>query len=174
MKQVINIQLLNPNCKPVIREDSDWIDLRAAEDVHLDGPTSGTLKEHQGVKLRKVSVQSKAVPLGVIIKLPKGMEAIMAPRSSSFKNFKLTQPNSIGIIDYTYAGPDDQWHMIIKAEDEVNIKEGDRICQFRIQPSQKATVWQKLKWLFSNGVKLKYDYCPTCSSRGGLGHSGVK
>ena len=37
---------------------------------------------------------------------------------------------------------------------EATIEAGDRICQFRIQLSQKATMWQKLKWLLSSGIEL--------------------
>ena len=42
------------------------------------------------------------VPLGVAMELPKGYEAIIAPRSSTFKNYGLIQTNSIGIIDESY------------------------------------------------------------------------
>ena len=48
---------------------SDWIDLRAAEDVVLK----------QG--------EFKLIPLGVGMQLPKGYEAHVVPRSSTFKNF---------------------------------------------------------------------------------------
>ena len=37
---------------------------------------------------------------------------------------------------------------------ETVIEAGDRICQFRIQLSQKATMWQKIKWLLSSGIEL--------------------
>lgn len=49
---------------------------------------------------------------------------------------------------------------------------GDRICQFRIQLSQKATVWQKLRWLFSSGIKfVKVDDLGG-TDRGGFGSTG--
>ena len=41
------------------------------------------------------------------MKLPKGYEAIIAPRSSTFKNWGLIQTNSIGVIDSTYNGDND-------------------------------------------------------------------
>ena len=77
-------------------------------------------------------------------------------------------------IDEAYCGPNDQWHMPIISTGEVNIKKGDRICQFRVQLSQKATVWQKLKWLFSNGVKIEIVEDLDNPNREGLGSSGVK
>lgn len=58
---------------------SDWIDLRASEDV----------KFKQG--------EFKLVPLGVAMKLPEGYEAHIAPRSSTFKNFGVLQTNSVGM-----------------------------------------------------------------------------
>ena len=56
----------------------------------------------------------------------------------------------------------------------VSIKKGDRICQFRIQLSQKATFWQKLKWLFSSGIELVEVDSLNNKSRGGFGSTGVK
>jgi dUTP pyrophosphatase len=38
------------------------------------------------------------IPLGVAMKLPEGYEAIIAPRSSTFKNYGVIQTNSIGIF----------------------------------------------------------------------------
>lgn len=54
------------------------------------------------------------------------------------------------------------------------IHSGDRICQFRIQLSQKATFWQKIKWLLSSGIKLKKVEKLNTINRGGLGSSGIK
>ena len=69
---------------------SDWIDLRAREDIVLE---KGAFK---------------LIPLGVAIKLPDGYEAIIAPRSSTYKNFFVLQTNSIGVVDETYCGDNDE------------------------------------------------------------------
>lgn len=74
----------------------------------------------------------------------KRIEAHIVPRSSTFKNFKIVQSNSLGIIDNTYSGNDDEWKFPAISLERTVIKKGDRICQFRIQLSQKATIWQKL------------------------------
>ena len=63
---------------------SDWIDLRAAEDIDMK----------QG--------EFKLIPLGVGMKLPKGYEAHIVPRSSTFKNFGIIQTNHQGIVDGSY------------------------------------------------------------------------
>lgn len=158
----IKIKVLNPLCLPKIREDGEWIDLHAAKDINLTD-----LSEDKKLM----------IPLGVIMKLPSGFEAILAPRSSSFKNYGIIQTNSIGIIDNSFCGPNDEWKLsayYISKGKYSKIKKGDRICQFRIQLSQRATIWQKLKWLFSNKVTLIEENINVKSSRGGFGHSGVK
>lgn len=103
-----------------VKKGGDWIDLRSAEDVEL----------FEG--------ESALIPLGVAIQLPKGYEALLVPRSSTFKNYKIIQTNSIGIIDESYCGDGDQWCMPVLAVEHTVIHKNDRICQFRIiehQPS---------------------------------------
>ena len=174
MKQKIKVKVLTEGCLPIITEEGDWIDLRAAEDIHLDGPYAVARTRKGGESSRKVIFATKNIPLGVAMELPAGMEGIAAPRSSSNRKFNIVQVNSPGVIDQPYCGEDDQWHMPVMATGEVDIHKGDRICQFRIQLSQKATFWQKLKWLLSSGVKIEVVDRLDNPNRGGLGHSGVK
>ena len=93
---------------------SDWIDLRAAQDVELKAG------------------EFKLIPLGVAMQLPKGYEAHVVPRSSTFKNYGILQVNSMGVIDETYSGDKDQWFMPVYATRDTVIKTNERICQFRI------------------------------------------
>lgn len=93
---------------------SDWIDLRAAEDVEMKAG------------------DFKIISLGISAKLPVGYEAHIAPRSSTFKNFGVIQTNGLGIIDETYCGENDIWGFPALAMRNTVIHEGDRICQFRI------------------------------------------
>ena len=88
------------------------------------------------------------------MKLPKGFEAVVLPRSSTYKNFGIIQTNHMGVIDNSYCGDNDEWKYPVVAMRNTVINVDDKICQFRIQLSQKATVWQKLKWLFCSGIKL--------------------
>ena len=97
---------------------SDWIDLRAAEDV--------TLK----------AGEFRLIPLGVAIALPEGYEAHLAPRSSTFPNYGILQTNSMGIVDFTYRGDGDQWLFPAWATRDVTIPKNARICQFRIMANQ--------------------------------------
>lgn len=157
MKLKIKIYAEKYNCMPHIIKKGDWIDLTNAETVKL---TKGT----DVVKLS----------LGVAMQLPKGFEAILLPRSSTYQKYKITAVNSMGVIDNSYCGKEDIWKMPVIAHKDTFIPEGVRIAQFRIQLSQKANIWQKLKWLFSNGIKLSHILTLKEESRGGFGSTGDK
>ena len=70
------------------------------------------------------------------MQLPDGYEAIIAPRSSTFKKWGIIQANGIGIIDNSYCGDDDIWMMPVWSTREIHIPAGTRIAQFRIQKKQ--------------------------------------
>ena len=108
---------------------SDWIDLRAAEDV--------TLKQGE----------FKLIPLGVGMELPEGYEAHVVPRSSTFKNFGIIQTNHQGVIDCSYCGDNDQWFMPVYALRDTRIQINDRICQFRIMENQPKIVFDEVAHL---------------------------
>ena len=108
---------------------SDWIDLRAAKEVELK----------QG--------EFALIPLGVAMELPKGYEAHVVPRSSTFKNFGIIQTNSMGVIDETYCGDNDQWFFPAYALRDTVIHVNDRICQFRIMEHQPAVTFSETESL---------------------------
>lgn len=174
MKQTIKVKVLTSGCEPTFNEKGDWVDLRAAEDVEIQAPYSLALHKSRGERTRDVVNFRKLIPLGVAMQLPEGMEAIVAPRSSTHKHFNILECNSIGIIDNSYSGPEDQWFFPALSIGKANIKKGDRICQFRIQPSQRATFRQKLKWLLSSGVEFEFVEELENPNRGGNGSTGVK
>ena len=97
---------------------SDWIDLRASEDVEFK----------QG--------EFKLIPLGIGIRLPEGYEAHVVPRSSTYKNYGLIQANHMGVIDCSYCGDNDQWFVPMIAMRDTVVHVNDRICQFRIMENQ--------------------------------------
>lgn len=120
---------------------SDWIDLRAAERIELK----------QG--------EFKLIPLGVAMQLPKGYEAHIVPRSSTYKNFGIIQTNHTGIVDESYSGPNDWWYMPAYALRDTVIEKNDRICQFRIEKHQPEVVFEEVEAL-------------TGQDRGGIGSTG--
>ena len=97
---------------------SDWIDLRAAEEVELK------------------KGEYKLIPLGICVELPKGYEAHSVPRSSTYKNFGLIQANHMGVVDESYCGDNDQWFVPMIAMRDTIVHINDRICQFRIMKHQ--------------------------------------
>ena len=84
------------------------------------------------------------------------------------------QTNSIGVVDNSYSGNQDEWKYWITALENTIINKGDRICQFRIQLSQKATMWQKIKWALSSGIKIVEVADLSENNRGGIGSTGIK
>jgi dUTPase len=98
-----------------------------------------------------VVINNTLIPLGFALKLPKGYEIVVNPRSSTYNKYGVILANSQGVIDNSYNGENDQWWFNAIALRDTTIRQGDKICQFRIQLSQFATVWQKIKWLFWNG-----------------------
>lgn len=121
---------------------SDWIDLRAAETVEMK------------------KGEFKLIPLGVAMALPKGYEAHIVPRSSTFKNFGIIQTNHMGVVDESYCGPNDQWFFPALAMRDTRISKNDRICQFRIMEHQPS-------------IEFITDTLEDNIDRGGHGSTGV-
>lgn len=179
MKLKIKVKRINKNIPlPEVIDKGDWIDLRAAETVTLNAPQANILKRHKvkGVeeRHRDVEFDSRLIRLGVAMQLPKGFEAVVLSRSSTYKNFGVILGNSEGVIDQPYCGDNDEWRFNAIAFRDITINEGDRICQFRIQLSQKATMWQKIKWLLSSGVKIVEVDKLGNPDREGIGITGIK
>ena len=122
---------------------SDWIDLRAAERVELKAG------------------QFRLIRLGVAMALPAGYEAHVVPRSSTFKTWGILQTNSMGVIDGSYCGDNDEWRVPVYATRDTCIERGDRICQFRIVENQPKIVFEPVEHLEG-------------PDRGGFGSTGTK
>ena len=143
MNKEIKIKYFNDKIEKLqyIDGKSDWIDLRCADDIDL--------KEGE----------FKLIPLGVAMEIPEGYEAHVVPRSSTFKNFGIIQANSMGIIDHSYCGDNDQWFMPVIAMRDTHISFNDRICQFRIMENQPQITFTECEHLES-------------ADRGGFGSTG--
>ena len=122
-------------------DHGDWLDLAADEDVEFKAG------------------EYKMIDLGVAMKLPEDYEAIMTPRSSTFKHWGLLQTNSLGVIDHSYQGNNDFWRFPALATRDCFIKKGDRICQFRIQKRMPDIIFEEVKNL-------------EAPDRGGFGSTG--
>ena len=150
----------------------NWIDVYANKDVFVP----------EG--------ERAMIPLGFALELPQGWEGHLAPRSSTFKTWGVIQTNSVGVVDDTYIGDNDQWHMpvyclqgkdtnIIEVYDEsitdlsgnkykikkeikgTWIHKGDKIGQFRIMEVMPEIEFEEVD-VFNN------------KDRGGFGSTGTK
>ena len=139
--EIIRIKYLRDVRKIERFNVGDWIDLRAAEDVTMRAG------------------EYKLIPLGVAMELPKGYEALVAPRSSTFGKYGVTLANSIGIIDESYKGDNDEWHFLAYAMIDTKIRKNERICQFRIIQHQPLIHLEEVETLGN-------------ADRGGIGSTG--
>jgi len=137
------IKYHDPALLPVTAQhESEWFDLRCAEDADM---TKG---------------EYRLLSLGVTIKIPDGYEIIIAPRSSTYKQFGIILANSIGVIDNAYGNDEaDILRFPAIAMRDTHIRKNNRICQFRFQRVQPKV--QLLEVNHINGV-----------ARGGIGSSG--
>ena len=106
-------------------DKGNWIDVYSRKDIFVE----------QG--------EREMIPLGFALELPEGYEGHLAPRSSTFKTWGIIQTNSVGVVDDTYIGDNDEWHMpvyCLEPKDEFGygtwIRQGDKIGQFRIMEVQ--------------------------------------
>lgn len=121
--------------------NGDLIDLRASQDI----------------KMKKGDF--RLIPLGVAMQLPKGYKANVYPRSSTYKNFGIILANSVGQIDESYCGDNDEWKFPAIALRDTIIHKNDRICQFEIQKKQPNITFEEIDILNNK-------------NRGGLGSTG--
>lgn len=119
----------------------DLIDLRSAETVELK------------------KGEFHLISLGVGMKLPNGYKANIYPRSSTYKNFGIILANSVGQVDASYCGENDQWMFPAIALRDTTINKNDRICQFEIQRIQPEIEFEEVEHLDK-------------VSRGGIGSTG--
>jgi dUTP pyrophosphatase len=139
--EIIKIKYLKDIQKIERFNVGDWIDLRAAEDV--------TMK----------AGEYRMIPLGVAMELPAGYEALVAPRSSTFRKYGILLANSVGIIDEAYKGDNDEWNFLAYAVKDTKIHKNERICQFRIIQHQPLIHLQEVESLGN-------------VDRGGIGSTG--
>ena len=121
--------------------NGDWIDLRCAEETVMEAG------------------EYKLIPLGVSIELPKGYEALVIPRSSTFGRYGILLTNSVGLIDESYNGDGDEWKFLAYAVRDTVIPKNERICQFRIFKHQPEFEFEEVETLGNH-------------DRGGIGSTG--
>ena len=156
MSMVIRIKYFDGAVKLKKINKGNWIDVYSNKDIFVEEGTRAM------------------IPLGFALELPNGWEAHLAPRSSTFKTWGIIQTNSVGVVDDTYIGDNDQWHMPVYCLDSKDIeiidgterkgswiKQGDKIGQFRIMEVMPEIQFDEVEY-FGN------------IDRGGFGTTGTK
>lgn len=102
----------------------------------------------------------KLLPSNLIIAVPEGYVLLVMPRGSTARKTGLVFPNSAGVIDQDFRGPNDEiWISVRNIRPEaVTIKAGERIGQGMIVPIIRAE-WNESDEFFT-------------TDRGGHGSTG--
>lgn len=100
-----------------------------------------------------------AVPTGLAIELPPGIECQVRPRSGLAVRRRVTVPNSPGTIDWDYRG---EIKVLLQnlGEETVNVRRGDRIAQL------------VFAWCLSPAVEEVVDVSETRRGAAGFGSTG--
>jgi len=100
------------------------------------------------------------VPVNIIVATPPGYMFMIAPRSSLSRKKNLAMPNSIGIVDQDFCGPNDEVHVQLWniGKEPSTVERGERIAQAMFVKIERAE-WNEID---------KVDG----ASRGGFGSTG--
>lgn len=170
----IKVKLFEGGKMPQVDDKGDLFDIFAHEEVRLIAPQAGVQHQVNNEKVRDVTFNNTLIGLGFAMEIPKGFKANLYPRSSTYSKWGIIFGNHVGQIDSTYCGDNDEWKVNAIALRATEIHIGDKIAQFEIVPSSKATCWQKLKWLFSSKIEFVEVECLEHHDRGGFGTTGSK
>ena len=96
--------------------------------------------------MSRIGKKPVAIPAGVEVKIDGSVVGLL-------------QANSMGVVDYTYRGDNDQWCVPMYATRDVHIDKNTRISQFRIMKNQPPLVFTRVEHL-------------TGPDRGGFGSTG--
>ena len=100
------------------------------------------------------------INFGISMKLPEEYDALILPRSSTFKRYGILLTNSVGYIDNSYNGTEDYWMACVYATRDITIPKGTRCFQFRLIKRQP-----NIDFVQQNSLNN--------TNRGGFGSSGV-
>jgi dUTP pyrophosphatase len=167
----INIKYFNPDMPKIKSIDKgDWLDVRvdkACVTLNDSVCIAATIENRATEKWsgnKNIHYEAGEVVvcrLGIAMELPSGYEAEIKPRSGTFKQTGLLLTNSVGCIDESYKGNNDEWLAVFYATRDGYISEFDRLLQFRIN--------EKMPKLVFNEVDVLEN-----EDRSGYGSTGVK
>lgn len=181
MKNILKIKMLDKNLTKVGGDiKGEWFDLRFSNVKKINGIKLFEVEDKDTINdefTMKAKLMKEYTPLGsgclkykkgdvlqlglgIATELPKGYEAIVNPRSGTFKNYGFLLTNSQGVIDNTYRG---EWMAMVYCTKDGEIAYNDRFLQFRIQKQQP-----KVEIVFTD------ELSSTERGDGGFGSTGIK
>lgn len=121
----LQVKYMDKNITPIEKKDGgDLIDLRVST-VKRNG-----VKESFPCKYKKGD--TLFFGLGFALKVPYNKKSNVYPRSGMFKNYGFLLTNSVGQIDNSYSGNDDEWKAMMYCTRDGEINYNDRILQFEV------------------------------------------
>lgn len=170
----VKVKLFEGGKMPQVNDKGDLFDVFSREAVTMIAPQAGVQHQVNNNKVRDVSFSHTLIGLGFAMEIPEGFKANLYPRSSTYNKWGIIFGNHVGQIDSSYNGNEDEWKVNAVAFRDTTINVGDKIAQFEIVPSAKATFWQKLRWLFSSKIEFVQVDNLNNTNRGGFGSTGSK
>lgn len=111
--KTIKIKYFEPGLVPLEKiAVGDWIDLRCAEHIEM--------KKDEYYPIR----------LGVGMILPKGYEALVLPRSSTFNSWGVICVNGMGVIDNSYSGVGGQGYRYRKGRPYRSVSDTEKSARY--------------------------------------------
>ena len=147
-------------CRVMVKDpDGKDVGLGALPEYKTAGAAGADVKTLYGVKLKPG--ESHLFDLGLIVNIPRGHYIAVHPRSGLSCKNKVLIPNSPGVIDSDYKGPNDRIKVMLfnASEKEVSIEANERIAQLIIHRYERMDI-KEADQVFSTG------------SRGGFGGTG--
>ncbi|MEG2289609.1 MAG: deoxyuridine 5'-triphosphate nucleotidohydrolase [Clostridium sp.] len=159
MNMNIKIKMIDKNLTKIGGDIiHEWYDLRASSIKKINGidVTVDTELFECGFRYKQGDVL--LLGLGLATELPNAYEAMVAPRSGTFKNYGFLLTNSVGVIDNTYRG---EWMAMVYCTRDGYINYNDRFLQFRIQKQQPSA-----------NITFVDELSDTTRGAGGFGSTG--
>lgn len=141
-QKIIKIKYIDEKINKInINRKGNGIDLRASRiiDIKENGKSKGLeYVKKANADFLKNGYEAKRgetirIGLGFAAKLPEGYFAFVLPRSSMFKHTGGIASNSLGLIDESYCGDENEWQLELYMQEERlknKIKHNQRLCQF--------------------------------------------
>lgn len=125
------------------------------------------LKIDEEGNVLQIFYKPQLIRTGIVIKYDTLSWSLLTTRSSVGSKQLLSMPHGVGVIDYSYSGPEDELLISFTSQDVRIIKKGDRLTQL-IPMSQ-----YKVEYIEGNITRTENeDSFELIKSRGGFGSTG--